>query len=436
MKKIIALLLVFALALPMAACGKDGNPTDTTGATTPSSPSTAPTEPPLKIEDLVPGEGVFTKVSYSVSDDEIVAAKDTVVGTCGDAELTNGILQIYYWMGVYDFLNEYGAYAAYFGLDYTKPLDQQICPDTKGTWQHDFLTGAVNSWQSYQAMALMAESSEIPMKEDLQTALDELYESLEKSAKENKYDSVDAMLQADVGAAVDFDDYYEYMEVYYRGYSYFDHIYQSFEVTDADIEAYYTKNQETLEKNGFGKDDGKYYDVRHILIQPEGGTEDEKGNKTFTDDEWELCRQKAQSILDGWLAGEATEDAFAKLAQEKSMDDGSKANGGLYSYLDKDTNFVKEFKDWYLDENRKAGDTGLVKSSYGYHIMYYSGDQEIWYAQCKDAIYSERSQASMEEAVKKYPMTMEYDKVVLGVVDLTPNEDKNDSAETATKPAN
>ena len=68
--------------------------------------------------------------------------------------------------------------------------------------------------------------------------------------------------------------------------------------------------------------------------------------------------------------------------------------------------------------------------------MYYSGDQDIWYAQCKDAIYSERSQASMEEAVKKYPMTMEYDKVVLGVVDLTPNEDKNDSAETATKPAN
>ena len=426
MKKIIALLLVLALALPLAACGKNStDPTNVATSPNATTPTTKPTEPQLKVEDLVPGEGVFTKVSYSVTDDGILAQRDTVVGTCGDAELTNADLQIYYWMSVYEFLNQYGAYASYFGLDYTKPLDQQICPDTKGTWQHDFLTGAINNWHSYQAMALMAKKKGVEMSDDLKKALTELKTSMEESAKENKFESVDAMLQADVGVAITFEDYYKYMEVYYLGYSYFDSVYQTFEVSDNDIEEYYTKNEEALKEAGYGKDAGDYYDVRHILIQPEGGTKDDKGNTTFSDAEWEACRQKAQDLLDSWKAGEATEEAFAKLAAEKSMDTGSSENGGLYTYLDKNTNFVQEFKDWYLDESRQVGDTGLVKTSYGYHIMYFSAKQAIWYAQCMDAVFNELSQAAMTEAVEEFPFTVDYEKVVLGVVDLNKGQDSN-----------
>lgn len=417
MKKLIALLLALSLIAALAGCSKPTE-ADPTGGTTATTPTTAPTEPALKIEDLVPGEGVFTKVSYSVSDEDASAARLTNVATCGDATLTNGTLQFYYWMAVYEFLNEYGGYASYFGLDYTKPLDEQICPETEGTWQHSFLQDAISSWQSYQAMALMGKKNEIPMKEDLQTALDELSKTMEDAAKENKYESVDAMLQADVGTGATFEEYYKYMEVYYQGYSYFDHMYQSFDVSEEDIEAYFTKNEEAMKENGYTKDAGDYYDVRHILIQPEGGTKDNKGNTTFSDAEWESCRQKAQKLLDDWLAGEATEDTFAELATKNSMDGGSSSNGGLYQYLTKDTNFVQEFKDWYLDESRQAGDTGLVKTSHGYHIMYFSGTEEIWHAQCRDAILNEKSQKVMEDAVKEFPVSVTYGDVVLGVVDL------------------
>lgn len=414
MKKVIALLLVFALALSVAACSKES--TDPTDGTT--VPATAPTEPALKVEDLVPGEGVFTKVSYSVPDEEAAAARENNIASCGDANLTNGTLQFYYWMAVYEFLNEYGAYASYFGLDYTQPLDQQICPETEGTWQHSFLEDAINQWHSYQAMALMAEKNEVPMKEDLQNALDDLAESLQESADENKFESVDAMLQADVGTGATFEEYYEYMKVYYQGYSYFDHVYQSFDISEEDIEAYFTKNEEAMVENGYTKDAGVYYNVRHILIQPEGGTTDDEGNTTFSEAEWEACRQKAQNLLDEWKAGEATEDAFGKLAIKNSMDGGSSTNGGLYEYLTKDTNFVQEFKDWYLDESRQVGDTGLVKTSYGYHIMYFSGTEEIWHAQCRDAILGEKSQEVMQQAIKEFPVTVTYGDVVLGVVDL------------------
>ena len=34
---------------------------------------------------------------------------------------------------------------------------------------------------------------------------------------------------------------------------------------------------------------------------------------------------------------------------------------------------VEEFNDWCFDSSRKAGDTDIVKTDYGYHIMYYVG---------------------------------------------------------------
>lgn len=428
MKKLIALLLVLALALSVAACGTKDETPDTTGSTG-STDTTDTTEKTLTIDDLVPGVEVFTKISYSASDDEILAARDTVVATCGETELTLGVLQMYYWMEVYDFLNQYSAYLSYLSLDYTVALDQQICPNytdddgNPGTWQQYFLESAISRWHSNQAMALMGAQKNVEMDSSLKETLDGLHDSLEKTAKENDLESVDALLQADVGAGACFDDYYAYTAAGYQGYAYYEYMYESFVVSDEDIDKFYAENEEDLVDAGYGKDDGNYYDVRHILIQPEGGTKDDDGNTTFSDDEWETCRQKAQALLDAWLAGEATEDTFAALAEKESMDEGSSSDGGLYSYLDADTNFVQEFKDWYLDESRQVGDTGLVKTEYGYHIMYFSGSQPIWYAQCREGVFDSLSQDTIQEAMTTFPMNMDYEKILLSVVDLAPNEE-------------
>ena len=40
---------------------------------------------------------------------------------------------------------------------------------------------------------------------------------------------------------------------------------------------------------------------------------------------------------------------------------------------------VTNFNDWCFDESRQAGDTGIVESDYGYHVMYYVGDSETTY---------------------------------------------------------
>ena len=145
------------------------------------------------------------------------------------------------------------------------------------------------------------------------------------------------------------------------------------------------EGNETTTTNGYyvvvysGSNDNTYplANVRHILVGFEGGTTDDYGNTTYSDEEKATAKTAAEEILAEWEAGDATEDSFATLANEKSADsDGT--DGGLYENV-YPGQMVTNFNDWCFAEDRKAGDTGIVESSYGYHVMYYSGDSETNY---------------------------------------------------------
>lgn len=413
MKRLLALMLALVMLLSLAACGKEENFPTSPNATAPSkstepSGSTEPTgtEPPKDLSKLAE---LYWRDSYTAEDADVIAAHDTIVATLGDKELSNGMLQIYYWMEVYNFLSSYGSYAALYGLDYKKPLDQQDYMNSDGSWQHYFLASGLNSWRYYQSLALMADETQTPMDPAMQKTLDGLYEELEKQAEEGKFDSADAMLQADAGAGCTAQDYYAYTELCYKAISYLDKMAKEISVTDDMIEKHFNENEETLKKEGITKDSGDVYSVRHILIQVAD---------TKTDEDWSTCHLAAQKLLNEWLSGEATEETFAAFAKEHSTDGGSKSNGGLYEGLNEETNFVPEFKEWYLDESRKAGDYGLVKTSYGYHIMYFSGKDAQWVYQCRTALTEEMTNQIIKDAMDKYTLTVEYEKILLGEVDL------------------
>ncbi len=142
--------------------------------------------------------------------------------------------------------------------------------------------------------------------------------------------------------------------------------------------------------------------VRHILAAFEGGTTDSTtGVTTYSDEEKAAAKTDAEAILNEWKAGEATEDSFAALANEKS-DDGDGTTGGLYENI-YPGQMVESFEDWCYGEGRKAGDTGIIESEYGYHVMYFvddaqqsyrdylienelrSADAEEWYANLLEA---------------------------------------------------
>ena len=118
--------------------------------------------------------------------------------------------------------------------------------------------------------------------------------------------------------------------------------------------------------------------ARHILVSFEGGTTDENGVTTYSDEEKAAAKEQAEAILKEFQDGEATEEAFAALATEKTTDEGSKANGGLYENI-LPGQMVPAFNDWCFDSSRKAGDTGIVETEYGYHVMYFSGSSDLSY---------------------------------------------------------
>jgi len=153
-----------------------------------------------------------------------------------------------------------------------------------------------------------------------------------------------------------------------------------YEVTEEQIDAYYQEFQEQLEKNNIKKDDGNILvDVRHILIAVKDPADQEA---QVEESDWQACQKKAQDVLDAWLAGEATEESFAKLAEEYSSDSGSNTNGGLYTGVQKGE-MLDTFDAWCFDGSRKVGDYGLVKTVHGYHVMYFAGSEEYWHAACK-----------------------------------------------------
>ena len=296
-------------------------------------------------------------------------------------------------------------------------MDQQAGPDGKSTWQQVFLQEAIASWHEYQAMELEANAQSLTLDEELAKELVGLDENLESSATEGKYESVDVMLQTDLGPGITKESYRAYLTTYVTGYGYYEHSRDAIQITDAMIADYYTEHEKELVESGAGKDAGKLVDVRHILLTPKGGTTGEDGSTTYTDAEWEACEKEAQAVLDEWLAGDKTEESFAALATEHTQDPGSQSTGGLYEGV-KAGQMVPEFDGWCFDENRKVGDYGMVKTTYGYHVMYYSGGEAIWIIQCRQRILSLKVSEFIEAACEKYPLTVQYEDLLLGHVNL------------------
>lgn len=144
-------------------------------------------------------------------------------------------------------------------------------------------------------------------------------------------------------------------------------------------------------------DDYKLRDVRHILILG-----DKDSDSKVSDEEYEAAKTKAQELLDQYNNGKKTEETFAKLATDNTEDPGSKENGGLYEDVYKGY-MVQEFEDWLFDETRKIGDTGLVKSDYGYHVMYFvgEGDRYCDYV-AENTLKSDKYNSQIEDIEKGY----------------------------------
>lgn len=435
-----------------------------------------------------------------------IMEKKTTALTIGSHELSNAELNYYYMDTVNNFYASYGSYAAMFGLDPTKPLDEQLVDEETGkTWAQDFLDSAKEGARSVYALADAAEAAGFTLPEQEQSALNTTISNLDGYALLYGYSSGEDYLKAVYGKGADMDSYRAHLERNALAQAYQEHYTQSLSYTDEDLRqaeaenfdayssysynTYYlaasrfltggTENEDgtttysdeetaaavaaaeeaakaltgedidsvealdaaiaalevnkdieaastaydntkfsslnstyadwltdasrkegdvasfanvTTGEDGTETTNGYYIvffrsstdntfplsNVRHILAAFEGGTQDETtGVTTYSDEEKAAAKKEAEELLAQWKAGDATEDSFAALANEKS-DDGNGTTGGLYENIAPDSTFVEPFKNWAL-EAHKPGDTGIVETQYGYHVMYYVGQTDYTY---------------------------------------------------------
>lgn len=160
-------------------------------------------------------------------------------------------------------------------------------------------------------------------------------------------------------------------------------------------------------------DETEVYSVRHILIIPEKANADESASNAagtqqteYTDEEWLAAQNKADEILALYNSGDKTEKAFAQLAEENSQDteSTSKGSSGLYGGAYEGVSLgqmVPEFEEWATDESRKAGDVGIVKSQFGYHIMYFIYDGPVCKLNAKNDLMNKNQQEEFDKTEVK-----------------------------------
>ena len=385
------LLSVLLLAALFSGCKKKNN--------------TTPTETQAAVSDVTEIDS-YTVKDLSGDDSRL----DDVVASCAGRELTNRQLPIYYWMQFISVMNRYGTYLT---IDTTKPFYQQESPQADMNWEQLFLRSAVEQFQTYAAVAYAAEADGFRLTEELEKQLSDTLESIDQEASNRGYASADEYLQASFGVSVHKQDYEAYLRIFYLAMSYEEEMYQRMDkaCTEADVDAYYESHKENYVTLTEGT---KCIDVRHILIMPsdvEGETDEEKNAN---------AKARAEELYAEYLE-DPTEEHFAAMATEHSSDTGSAENGGLYQNV-LEGRMVESFNDWCFAEERKPGDTDIVETNYGYHIMYFVGANDYLQMTAREDYLEERMNTWLTELIEANPLTVDYSKAVLGEVNLSAAE--------------
>ena len=137
--------------------------------------------------------------------------------------------------------------------------------------------------------------------------------------------------------------------------------------------------------------------VRHILVSKEKHETDEK------------AKAKAEEILKEFEDGGKKIEKFEELATKYSEDTGTAAIGGLVENF-KQGQMTEAFDKWSFDAARKEGDTAIVKTTYGYHVMYFVKDNgATWKTSVDNAIKNEAYTALYDKIKKEFSVNFNKD---------------------------
>ncbi len=388
-----------------------------------AAPAKEPAEEPIEIDgetitEVIPYDEATVSVvpegtpSYTVTEEELTDdVLGKVIATCADTVLDNRELGIYYWQQYYTAAGSYGSYWS-FMVDPSLPLDKQMYMDGTQTWQQFLLEGAMLNFHSVAAVGHEAAQAGYVLDAETAALVDGMAAELEQTAQAYGIADGDTYVKMGFGPTATVEQYVDFARRTMTASGYLRQLVEAEPYTEADIEAFYDEHAEEYASYGLQKTDKTNVHVRHVLIQPVETDE----NGEYTEAAWTQAESDMNAVVAEWEAGSKTEEAFGELAAAHSQD-GNAAQGGLYENV-YPGQMVAEFNDWCFDSARKVGDYGVVKTQFGYHLIYFSGvsDTYEWYAAAEQDYLSELSNKIENEIKERYPL--EYDLTDAAIYDV------------------
>jgi len=368
----------------------------------------APEVPPRMAPVTQPGTEATEPGPTAPPDGEpnTVSAKGSYTGTVsaeaeaafvGEEALTGDLLQLYYGLCVSGWYKGSKTPAP----DWDLPLDVQLCPleGEAVTWQQFFLRQALEAWHLNTALVL--QSAEAVMKldpdfapnpndhssqlnEDM-PAWDRIY-GRDPSYRLNDRNSAfiqelplllqrlggSQTLAEELGGSAGALE--ELARQLNEAYAYF--IWARWQNLEEEAPA-----------------EGDTVTFRHLLLIPDN-------------EDWAACEARAAALLREYRSQQwVDEPRFAEMANIHSMDDGSRLDGGLYQYIAQGQ-LTQALDAWLFDPARTPGETALVRSDLGMHLVYYRGRES---APDRSALGAEL----LSKAAQQFPMTVRYEDIFL-----------------------
>ncbi len=300
---------------------------------------------------------VATAVSRTITNSGVYERSTAV--TVGEHDVSAAELNIYFIEAVNSFMQQYGSLASYFGLDTTKPLDEQVVNEETGmTWADDFLTSAKDTLRSTYAMVDLAKAEGFELTEADINNIEVTVNNMSAYAVRYGYPDVDTYLQANYGRGCTVELFKAYLTNTTLARAYVNHYTESLSYTDADLRA--------LEAENFDAYSAFTYSVYNLNTSKflTGGTKDEAGNTTYTDEEQAAAVAAAEEAAktlttDGIKTVADLNAAIAALPVNAEQENAASTSYTDHAYASVNANL----REWLSDDARKDGDLTYIANT-------------------------------------------------------------------------
>lgn len=268
-------------------------------------------------------------------------------------------------------VNEY--YLSYYtGSSFDPSADlhtQYVDTEQTQSYYDYFMEQAISQLTTAAALENAAAEEGYTLSDEDKAAVEDSINATKTSAEENGYPNLESYLKANYGKYMTTSAYRTCLERAALVSSYQTAYSDKQEVTDQDLEDYYTENAASLDS----------YDYRYLTIDGSApSTTDEEGNTVeATEEEKQAAMDAAKAKADEFAAAvQAADDkstTFAQLAPDyvaESVKD-SYANDPDYSLQTGTVGSVlnSTYSEWLQDASRTAGDVTVIEGSTNYYVV-------------------------------------------------------------------